>query len=141
MKKFLVNIPSFFYIFIVYNVLALLTAGEPPNQDPVLDLILLKTTLPSGALFRLDVNDLILMFAILALFIEIVKATRTVRTTYVDHVLSVLVFIFFLLDFILGPHVGNDTFFILMLMTLLDVVGGFSISIATAKRDFSVTSG
>ena len=56
----------------------------------------------------------------------------------VNHGLSLVVFIVALIEFIVLPEFGTSTFFMITLFTLLDVVAGFTVTIATARRDFSV---
>ena len=48
-----------------------------------------------------------------------------------------LVFIAFLIEFLMVPAAGT-TFLVLALMSLLDVIAGFSISIFAARRDMAI---
>lgn len=57
-----------------------------------------------------------------------------------EHILSFLVFLAFLLEFIFVPFVSDSTFLILGSMAGLDLVTGFTISISAARRDLSVRS-
>jgi hypothetical protein len=50
-------------------------------------------------------------------------------------VLPLLVSLIFLIEFKVYPPVANSTCVILMLICLLDIIGGFTISISTARRD------
>ena len=72
---------------------------------------------------------------VLLLYIELFKATRTSVGAIVEHILSLFVFVIFLVEFIVVPGAASSTCVILMLLCLLDVVGGFTISISTARRD------
>ncbi len=49
-----------------------------------------------------------------------------------------LVFIAYLVEFLLVRDAATQTFFILMTIAFLDVIGGFTISIRTAGRDVSI---
>ena len=71
------------------------------------------------------------------LYLELFKATRTDVSTIIEHDFSLLVFLVFLVQFIVYPPAANSTCVILMLIALLDVVGGFTISISTARRDMA----
>ena len=51
--------------------------------------------------------------------------------------MSLLVFVIFLVEFMVVPQVGNTTFLILTVASLLDVVMGFTVTISTASRDFA----
>ena len=48
------------------------------------------------------------------------------------------VFIIFLIEFIVVKGAGTSTFFILALMSLFDVIAGFSVTITTARRDVTL---
>jgi hypothetical protein len=52
--------------------------------------------------------------------------------------LSTVLFIVFLIEFILAGAAASSTFFLLMAMSLVDVVAGFSISITGAGRDVTM---
>ncbi len=126
---FFLQIPALLITLIAYNVLALV------NND-LINQVLFSFPLISGASFSVSVSDLLLAFGILFLTIEVIKATRTNTTSVIDHMLSMVVFVAFLIEFLTLPFAGTSTFFLLMLMALADVIAGFSVSIAAARRDF-----
>jgi hypothetical protein len=57
-----------------------------------------------------------------------------------DHTLSTVVFVVFLIQFLTMAGCGTSTFFALGLMALLDVIAGFTVSIVAARRDFGVNN-
>jgi len=77
------------------------------------------------------------MLAAVLLYFEILKATRYSSGAIIDHALSMVVFVIFLVEFIVVPGAGTATFMILTLMALLDVVAGFTVTISTARRDIA----
>ena len=79
-----------------------------------------------------------LLLGVLTLYIELVKSTKTGSITLIEHALSMVVFIACLMEFILVEQAGTSTFLILTLMSLLDVVAGFTITVASARRDFTM---
>lgn len=95
----------------------------------------------SGAIFSLSRGGVIVVAALFLLFIEILKATRTARATIIDHLLSTLVFIVYLIQFITDPAAATTTYFICMMIALLDVIAGYSISIRVASRDVTLGGG
>lgn len=101
--------------------------------------VLFNVTLPSAGLWVFSVGDLLLLFGLLLLFAEILKATRTSRITIADHALSLVVFVICLLCFLLVPIAATSIFFLIMWMTLIDVVAGFTVSLAGARRDIGMT--
>jgi hypothetical protein len=54
---------------------------------------------------------------------------------------SVLVFVAYLVEFLVVQPAATSLFFILMAISLIDVIAGFSISITGARRDVSFGHG
>ncbi len=131
--RYLLSIPFLAVVIIVFNLLGYSGAWMDAES------LYFDTVLPSTAEFYLKVGDLFLMAGLVALFVEILKAARYGAATIVDHMLSTATFIVALVEFLVVPFCGTSTFFFLMLMALIDVVAGFSISILAARRDFSVS--
>ena len=73
-----------------------------------------------------------------ALFGEILKATRTTRVSVVDHAMSLIAFIVCLIAFLLWSAASTSVFFLLMIMTLVDVLAGFTVSLSGARRDIDM---
>ena len=95
-------------------------------------------TLASGAEMTLRGGDFFVIAGLVALFLEMLKAARPGRAAVVDHILSVATFVVALVAFLLVDYAGTATFFILTLMTLIDVIAGFVISLFSARRDFTI---
>ena len=145
MKIFL-QLPLFLFVLIAYNVVAF-TAPQLIESAALADgsmsepKRLLEMTLISGANWTLHFNDLILLIGVVILYFELFKSTRTQVSSIVEHVLSMFVFIVFLVEFIIVRGCGNSTFLTLTLLSMLDVVAGFTITISTARRDLAVPHG
>lgn len=92
----------------------------------------------SGVEWVLTKGDAIVLLAVTFLFLEILKSTSTGTATIVNHGISLLLFIICLVQFLLMPNFATSTFFILMAMTLLDVLAGVIVTIVSARRDFGV---
>ena len=95
----------------------------------------------SSDTWTITLGDIFVVVTMILLFVEIVKATHTGTATIINHALSMLVFIICLVEFIMFNGFGNSTFFLIMLMALLDVVAGFTVTISTARRDLGVGAG
>lgn len=138
----LTTFPLMAIALIVYNGIAFgmgvgANAGVSPSwADPVFTL-----TMISGQPWQVDMGDVLLALGLFLLFFEILKATRVGRLSIVDHLLSTLVLILFLIEFLVIPAAATSVFFLLMLMTLVDVMAGFSVSIRSATRDVSLGEG
>jgi len=103
--------------------------------------VLFDATLVSGATFAFTMGDLLVVLGLVLLYFEIFKATRTSSLSIVDHLLSMLLFVACLVEFIILPGFGTSVFLLLTLMCFIDVVAGFTVTISTARRDFAVDEG
>lgn len=111
------------------------------NSAPILDLLngrFLGLPMISGVDWVLTKGDAILLLAVVFLFLEILKSTSTGTSTIINHAVSMILFIVCLIEFLLLPNFATSTFFILMSMTLLDVLAGVVVTIVSARRDFGV---
>jgi hypothetical protein len=127
-------VPLLGFIVLVYNALAFLLATDFEAR-------FLVFRLPSGGELSISTGALLIMAGVIASYIETLKATRTGRRAMIDHGLSMVVFVICLVEFLLIPAMGTATFLILTLMALIDVVGGFTVSLATARRDIAIGHG
>jgi hypothetical protein len=133
--KVLSLIPLFSIVVILYLVMAFFGVDFTKEAEPLFNL-----TLPSGAGWTPTWSGIFVMFGVVALYFEIIKSTKTGTGTIVEHGLSMVVFIICLMLFLLYQPTGTSTFLIITLMSLLDVVAGFNITIASARRDFSMSN-
>lgn len=92
----------------------------------------------SGAVWTMSLGDLLIVIALALLFIEVLKATRTGAWSVIDHMLSMFVFVAFLVEFLLVRDAATQVFFILMVIAFIDVIAGFSVAIRSAGRDVSI---
>jgi hypothetical protein len=75
------------------------------------------------------------LLGIMLLYIEVLKATRISSKAIIDHVLSLILFVGMLVEFIVVQKAATMTFLILTALSFVDVIGGFTITIRTAQRD------
>lgn len=92
----------------------------------------------SGISWSLTSGDVLLVLGLACLFFEVLKSTNTGRSSVVEHMVSTLVFVIFLVEFLLVGAAGSSVFFLLMMMSIFDVVAGFSVSITSAGRDVTM---
>jgi quinol-cytochrome oxidoreductase complex cytochrome b subunit len=118
---------------IVYNVVGYSLSGADPWSN-----VLLGITMLSGQVWSLKLGDLLITFAIIILFFEVMKAARSSTNTISNHVLSTIVLIIYVVEFIVAGVAAHSVFFILTVIALFDVIAGFSITIKTATRDIAL---
>ena len=122
-------------LLLLYN--AMILASSESSYLP--DAVVANFTIPSsGAVLTLTWNIVFVLVAIGILFVEIVKSTRSTEQALLDHILSLGVFVVFLIELLIWRERGSATFLILTLLALVDVIGGFTISLASARRDISI---
>jgi len=92
----------------------------------------------SGADWTMSLGDVFIVISLVILFMEIFKATRRSSVALLDHLFSLVLFVVFLVEFLLVKGAATQIFFILMLISLVDVVAGFTVSIKSAGRDVSI---
>ena len=126
--RFIGNIPLLTIPFVLYNMVAFST-------DDV------NATFSSQAAEFLSMGNLVVFVGITLLFVEIYKATRTGQASIIDHIFSMLLFIGALIEFIMVPEAKTSPFLTLLMIMLVDVVGGFTITIRGARRDFGAGGG
>ena len=89
----------------------------------------------SGGVWTMTWADGLVAIALVLLFVEIMKSTQTSNRSIIDHVLSLFVFVAFLVEFLLVQGAAYSLFFTLMLTALVDVLAGFSVTIRSSGRD------
>lgn len=132
--RLIMSIPLFLYILVAANIVML--TGN--TEQSMLNVILFEFSLPSQRTVIITISDTFILLSVFFLYIETFKATRTSVISIIDHALSLLVFVVFLIEFLVVPQLGNATFLILTITSLMDVVMGFTVTISTAKRDFTM---
>ena len=130
----LTAVPLLLVPVIAYNVVVFVSATDFSN-------VLFSVQMMSGAIWPFNVADLLVSIAVAALFVEIVKATRTGTVSLIDHALSTLVFVGCLVEFLLVSQAATSTFFIITLIAFIDMVAGYSVTIRSARRDVAVGPG
>lgn len=130
--KILRKIPTFGYLLVLIDLFILFGKGDLMLNR----LFIIK--LMSGAFWLMAVGDLFVIVGLICLFIEVFKSTRTSQAEILDHIMSTFVFIVFLIEFLVVKGAGTSTFFILAMMSLFDVIAGFTVTISTARRDVAL---
>jgi hypothetical protein len=129
---YLIGFPLLVIPFAIYNMIAFLMPGVAWTASVA------TIQLVSGQAWTVTSEDILLAFSILLLGVEVIKATRMGIRGLMDHVLSMILFIAMLVEFLLVARAGSSTFFILMVIGLVDVMAGFIITARTAQRDIQI---
>jgi hypothetical protein len=116
---FVLGFPLLLLPFAVYNMIAFLTPGVSWTA-PVTTVQMM-----SGQDWVLTWGDVLLAFAVVLLWVEILKSTRIGPRSVMDHILAMALFIVMPVEFLLVPRAASSTFFLLMVLALFDVLAGF----------------
>jgi hypothetical protein len=125
------GIPLLIIPFAIYNMLAFLLGVDWSKQTGSIQMV-------SGASWAVSYGEILIGASIIILFFEMLKATRLTTRTIIDHTLSTVLFIGMIIEFLLVQKCATGTFFLLLIISFVDVVGGFTISIRAAQRDVNV---
>jgi hypothetical protein len=118
--------------FLLYNAIVL-TLGEGALTTQIFHIRLL-----SGGEWTFTWGDFILLVTLILLFVEIVKSTFSTTSTLIDHALSMVVFMAVGAEFLMVAQAATSVFFLIMVATLIDVIGGYTIGIRVARRDLNI---
>jgi uncharacterized membrane protein len=129
-------IPLMLIPFILYNLAMIGAFGGGGTAS--LETIVTSVNMMSGATWTMSLGDLFIVIALIILFLEIFKATRRSSVALLDHLFSMALFVVFLVEFLLVQGAATQIFFILMLISLVDVIAGFTVSIKSASRDVAI---
>lgn len=120
---------------IVYNIVAFDVVGID-NSGWATPLVSLSMV--SGAIWTLSLGDALALLSLALLFFEVIKSARGGASAVSDHMLSTLVFVAYLVEFLVVPAASTSLFFLCLAMSFMDMVAGFTVSIRAASRDVSI---
>ena len=138
---------------IIYNIMALSIGAQAAYTSPAgtgntvaplldqLDNVMFPIDMIANVTWELTGGDVLILLAVALLFMEILKSTSTGTATIMNHAVSMILFIICLVQFLLMANFATSVFFIIMVMTLLDVLAGVVVTIVSARRDFAVADG
>lgn len=129
---FMLGFPLLLVPFAIYNIIAFLMPGVSWTGTVT------TVHMASGADWTMSPGDMLITLAILLVCGEIFKSTRIGTRTIVDHGLSLILFLAMLVEFILVTQAATATFFLLLVLSFVDVLGGFAVTLRSAQRDLTV---
>ncbi len=133
-------IPLLVFPLIIYN-FVVLTGLAGGNVGAWMSEPIFTIGMFSGDNWGVSFADCFTGFSLLLLFVEIVKSTQTGSSSIINHGLSMLLAVVCIIQFITIQGFSTSVFFMLTLMTIVDVIAGFTITIVGAKRDFGSSGG
>ena len=129
---YLIGFPLLLVPFAIYNIVAFLMPSVSWTGTVT------AVQMVSGAQWTMSAGDILIAFSVLFLFGELMKSTRIGVRSVVDHALSLVLFLAMIVEFLLVAQAATSTFFLLLVISFVDVLGGFSVTLRSAQRDLSV---
>jgi hypothetical protein len=121
------SFPLFLISFAIYNMIAFIT--------PVpWDYKLLVVPLQSGAEWAITLGDGLIALSLIFLLFEMVKAAGASSRNVFDHMLSTLIFVAAAAEFLLVRAAATSVFATLLVISFVDVVGGWAVTLRAARR-------
>ncbi|MCF6220338.1 MAG: hypothetical protein L3J65_04420 [Robiginitomaculum sp.] len=140
---FFTVIPLMIIPVVMYNVMAWAGATFASAEQVRLRLNepFQSVHMASGADWVITPGHGLMALALVMLFFELLKSTGIGRAAVMNHAFSMVLFIICLVQFLMFEAFATSVFFLIMLMTLMDVMAGFMVTIASARRDFAISDG
>ena len=129
---FILGFPLLLVPFAIYNIIAFLMPGVSWTGT------LTTVHMMSGGDWTMSAGDFLIVLSILMLFGEMMKSTRIGMRSVVDHGLSLILFLAIMAEFLLVRQAATATFFLLLVISFIDVLGGFAVSLRSAQRGLTV---
>ena len=131
---FILGFPLLLVPFVIYNIVAFILR----LPEDIWTTRAVTVHMMSQQDWIMTWEDILLAFAILLLWVELIKSTRIGMRSVMDHILAMALFIGMLVEFLLVKEAGTSTFFLLMMITLVDVLGGFVIGMRSGRRQIEI---
>jgi hypothetical protein len=140
--RFFAATPLLLLPALAYNIFVLTLPGYFANKNAGKRLgdSLFEFTTNAGVVWPVTFADFLIAVSLVILFIELIKSTTSRRIAIINHSLSMLLFVGLLVEMLLAPAFATTTFFLIVLMALLDVLAGFIVTIVSSRRDVDVVN-
>ncbi len=116
----MVGFPLLLIPLAVYNIIAFLMPSVSFSD------VLFKVPMITGETWPVTLADMLLALGIVLLLLEVVKGARPGSKFLMDHLLSLIVFGAAAAEFVMWPKFGNSTYFLLVLLSMADFLGGIA---------------
>jgi hypothetical protein len=137
--------PLIAIVVIVYNLLAfggqVFGSADANAMDGELAQVLFHIKMVSSQIWTVTIGDILILGGLITLFQEVLRSARPDKSAIINHGLSMVLFVISLVEFLIVKGFGTSVFFLIMCMTMFDVIAGFTIGIVSARRDIDISSG
>lgn len=127
----MIGFPLLLIPLAIVNIIVFLMPGVA-FTDPIVTFPLMSRTA-----WTVTFGDALLALGLLLLLFEVVKGSRPGGKYFMDHALALLVCGGAAAEFLLLPRFGNSTFFLLVLMTLVDFLAGVTLRLRQRRSGYA----
>jgi hypothetical protein len=124
---YLIAFPLLIIPFAIYNMILFLL--HMPFTDTVFTIPIAQSRELS-----LSIGDLLIMYSMLLLYIEVLKAARFDSKGLVDHILSLVLFAAITAELVLVPEAESSTLLLLSALSFIDLITGLSLAIGRREE-------
>lgn len=129
------QIPLLVVAFIMCNIGLVGIVGKPDLKGDPWKETLMTVPLPSSGHWEISLGSMVVFVALGLLLIEIIRPASSAKASIAEHLLSGALFAALLIEFLLVPSAADSSFFIVMAISLIDVVSGLLASRRSGRRD------
>lgn len=136
LRRFFEMVPLLAIPVLLYGLFAVLLSGGqgPETFAQGIEKSLTFITLPSGSPWAISGGDLLVLMGLVILFFELTRGVGVSRFAIVHHTLAVLLALGCAGAFVAIDAFSTSSFFFLMVMCWLDMVGGIIFNIASSSQ-------
>lgn len=124
------------FVYNIFAIISMIGGGDPNAAFNAMTAVQFTIPMPApGSHWPVSIGDIVLFGALICLFFELLKSTQSDSVAIINHSLSMVLFIVCLVEFLLLRPFATSTFFLLTMMTLMDVLAGFIVTAISARKD------
>jgi hypothetical protein len=124
---YLIAFPLLIIPFALFNMILFLL--HMPFTDTVFSI-----PLGHGRELALSLGDLLIIYSMLLLYIEVLKGARFGSKGVMDHILSFILFVAIAAELALVPEAESSTLLLLAALSFVDVITGISLTIGRREE-------
>lgn len=132
--KTILKIPSLIIVFVVFNAMV---SSDPSRFDPR-SVPAVTIVMPSGGTWYASEGIFVQLGALLLLGLEILKHTRFPDRSVFERMISILILVVLVVEFVAWEPACNHTCAILIMISFLDVICGYVVTAARTRREFDI---
>jgi hypothetical protein len=136
LRRFFEMVPLLSIPVLLYGLFAALLSGGQGSETFAqgIEKSLTYITLPSGSPWAISGGDLLVLMGLIILFFELTRGVGVSRFAIVHHTLAVLLALACAGAFVAIDAFSTSSFFFLMVMAWLDMIGGVIFNIASSVQ-------